>query len=757
MNSPRKYSSANIEERFSNDLEELLQTGSLPVRQDTSPEYQEMLQLASRFARIDPSQTSRYRLALRARLVNLATVQHQTGNRLSEGSSRPAHSSRQARSHRLALAGKWALGVAVLAAVIFGLVWIFSNVLPEPRPEPAAASTASPLPTEQPLPSPTPLAPLSLETPLEEILGRMTSPLWSTLWASGTALTEELAGQPQLSLVQAWIDRDGRGRVISSGSLPSDGFDPATTLPRFAWVSDGSRYALYDLQTGQPDPSSGLFGWANHALENAGPFMELVFPYYLSGRGGVFQAVSQDILAGRPVLIVEWRPEAGAPLQDRFWVDAETGQLLRRQTLLADEVTVVKDLRLDAVVYDQVFPQNLAGMADLANPADLAGIRFTSGPQDVLVPAEYLRLPEPVQPTPAPIPQVEVGGETLTLLQVDDPVIIGESGSGDLYLAKRVFSDETDGLIRLDDACVWSGSASCPVVEMDYPSLAWTPLYWSPDGSQAAHLDTNNNRLLLLDPLTNQWRALLEPFLSSAQLLFWSPQGDWIAASTQNEQGNGSLVTLVRADGLQQLAAPELGGMQMPLGWLADDQLLIMQWEDVQKGQVGQATAPTLYTVNLASGAWYPLPVVLGREAVGMLPVLSPDGTQLLVPADGGAGWAISPMVTDELSPLPAVGMNPTWSPDGQWIALVQVVEGVYQVNLVKVDGSEMQTVFEWAAFPVVTWSPDGLRLAIEASPAQDQPSASLFLLSLQDGALRQVLSENEPGSYELRYPSFRP
>jgi Tol biopolymer transport system component len=107
--------------------------------------------------------------------------------------------------------------------------------------------------------------------------------------------------------------------------------------------------------------------------------------------------------------------------------------------------------------------------------------------------------------------------------------------------------------------------------------------------------------------------------------------------------------------------------------------------------------------------------------------------------------------------------MNPTWSPDGSagesggWISLVQVVEGVYQVVLLRSDGSEIRQVFEWAAFPVVTWSQDGLHLAIEASPAEDQPSASLFLLSLQDGALRQVLTEDEPGSYELRYPSFRP
>ncbi len=373
-----------------------------------------------------------------------------------------------------------------------------------------------------------------------------------------------------------------------------------------------------------------------------------------------------------------------------------------------------------------------------------------------------------------------MGSSTLMLVQVDDPVYNGESGSGDLYLARRIFGVETDGLIRLDDQCFLSGSAACPFSELDYPSLAGSPLYWSPDGLNAAHLDTNNSRLLLFEPQTSTWRILLEPFLPSAQVLSWSPDGVWIAASTQTvdsdvpirnygSQSPSTSVILVRSDGsTQQFAAPDLGGMQVPLGWLAADRLLMMRWEDVQKGQVGQATTPVLYDVNLTTGGWSPLPLELNREAVAMLPVLSPDGTRLIVPIDGGSALAVYSIATGELAPLSASGMNPTWSPDGQWLALVQVVDGIYQVNLVRADGSETRTVFEWAAFPVVTWSKDGLTLAIEASPAEDQPSASLFIYSIQDGSLRLVQLEGETGSrmstsadeyirYELRYPSFRP
>ncbi len=361
MNSPK------IEERFSRDVDDLLQTGSLPDGEAVPEQYLEMLQLADRLSKIDPSQSSKVRLPLRTCLIERAEREL------------PASSARRAWGGRMALAGKWTLGVAALAAIILGLIWVFSNLVPSLRHQPAAASTLvpastlAPIPAELPLPTP---SPLSLDTPIEEIVGRMSSPLWNTLWLSGVALTEELAGQPQISLVQAWIDRDGRGRVLSSDPLLGEVIDPAAALPRYAWISDGSRYALYDLQTGQPGPTSGLYGWAGHALENAGPFMELVFPYYIAGRGGAFQAVGQDTLAGRPVLVVGWRPDETSPLQDRFWVDTETGQILRRQTLLQDEVTVVKDLHVDSVMYDAAFPQNLAGVADVLQPRGPGQLSF---------------------------------------------------------------------------------------------------------------------------------------------------------------------------------------------------------------------------------------------------------------------------------------------------------------------------------------------------------------------------------------------
>lgn len=746
MNLPEVPSTRKVKEQFSRDLEILLQTGSLPVHETTSGDYLEMLQLAGRLSKMDPSQSSSARLALREHLAGMAESQ------MLSGAPAQARSSYPKWGGQVALAGRWVLAGISLVVLILGLFWIFSGLVPSLRQEPAAAGTPLPLATDQPVYGPTPLPSLGQDTPIEEIVDRMSFPLWKTIWLNGTVMTEGQAGQPQKILVQAWIDRDGRGRVLSSDPIPLDRFDPQKVSPHYLWISNGSGYSLFDLQTGQPADTSGLFSWMNHPLENAGPLMELIFPYYITGRDGAFRNVGQFTLANRVVLIVEWRPFDGAPLQDRFWVDIETGQILRRQILGEDEVTVVKDFVIDAVVYDIPFPQNLAGMAGLESA------RFTGSPQEILVPGDYLPLPEPVQPTLFPQPQVDIGSSKLTLLRMDDPLSSGEAKPGDLYLSKRVYSEESDVMIRLPGECLQSGSAACPVEMVEYPSLAWSPLYWSPDGFQAAHLDTDHNRLLLFDPQAAQWQTLVDPFLSNGQWLFWSPDSAWIAASVQDEGRNGSLVMLVRADGSgQQVPAPELGGMQSPVGWLDVDRLLLMSWKDVQKGQAGQATVPILYEVNLATGGWYPIPLELGRNAVTMIPVLSPDKKRLVVPINGGSGWSIYSLGSGELSPLTDNGMNPTWSPDGQWIALVQPVDGVYQVNLVRADGSETRKVFEWVAFPVVTWSQDGKQLVIEASPAEDQPAASLFVLSLQEGILRQLIMENEPGSYELRHPSFRP
>jgi hypothetical protein len=76
--------------------------------------------------------------------------------------------------------------------------------------------------------------------------------------------------------------------------------------------------------------------------------------------------------------------------------------------------------------------------------------------------------------------------------------------------------------------------------------------------------------------------------------------------------------------------------------------------------------------------------------------------------------------------------------------------------NLVGVTGGEMTKVFEWAGYPVVTWFPDGQRLVIEASPAVDQSTSTLFLVTLADLGVRKVMI-GDATAPELRYPSFRP
>jgi hypothetical protein len=72
------------------------------------------------------------------------------------------------------------------------------------------------------------------------------------------------------------------------------------------------------------------------------------------------------------------------------------------------------------------------------------------------------------------------------------------------------------------------------------------------------------------------------------------------------------------------------------------------------------------------------------------------------------------------------------------------------------VTGGEMTKVFEWAGYPVVTWFPDGQRLVIEASPAVDQSTSTLFLVTLADLGVRKVMI-GDATAPELRYPSFRP
>lgn len=326
-----------------------------------------------------------------------------------------------------------------------------------------------------------------------------------------------------------------------------------------------------------------------------------------------------------------------------------------------------------------------------------------------------------------------------------------------MYISLRKPGDAVDLLLRVDDVCLSAGLQSCPVVPVEFPSLAWSPLFWSPDGSQAMFLDSNNVRLVRYDPQTRQWSTVFEPFYATAAILHWSPDGAWIATTIQN--GDASLVTLISADGVTSLqVAPDLGGTQETVGWLDQSRLLFTRYKDIPKGQVGTREEPRLYLYDLVSGVWSEMAVNFQH----MYPVLSPDRTKLAIAMnkDNQDLVEIYNLSSETTTHTGILGMSPAWSPDSNKIALLRWVGDRYEVHIVALEEGaigDATKVFEWAGYPLVTWAKDGQHLVIEAGPAGEQPASEMFLVSLADLSVRRLQFGDDATSIELRYPSFRP
>jgi Tol biopolymer transport system component len=194
-------------------------------------------------------------------------------------------------------------------------------------------------------PSPTPAAPLSLQSSHNDIRALMFNPTWQTLWIQGEASTYSPAGVRENTYMQAWIGRDGTGRVMSTDPIPGSLNLSLDMDVRHAWVSDGQGIASLDLQSGQPaDTPAGIM----HPLDRVDPVLGIVFPSYLAVRSEDLQVVKMDEQAGRLALVATWASY-------RIWIDVQTGLILRSQTL-DQNGAITSDIQVTAILMDPQIP-----------------------------------------------------------------------------------------------------------------------------------------------------------------------------------------------------------------------------------------------------------------------------------------------------------------------------------------------------------------------------------------------------------------
>lgn len=343
----------------------------------------------------------------------------------------------------------------------------------------------------------------------------------------------------------------------------------------------------------------------------------------------------------------------------------------------------------------------------------------------------------------------------------------GDGARGDLYfLLRQTRQPFTRRLACSSLDCVYNSSSCTVEVIPGYPQALDTPLSWSPDGSMALLYDSTSSRLLAYNPRQNAWETLLSPFTATMSLASWSPDNRWAALTVQGADSNSSLITLVspRARPVERRTlAAELGGMQIPLGWIDANTLLVLRSVQEPKDGGTSSEPPMLYRVDISSGNWTLVSDSSNPEWMMSYPALSPDGKRLTLslPRDGKNELHVLNLDGSGVQSLGVSGQFPAWSPDGSRIAFVQSQGAAGKVLVIQPNGNSLQEVFSWLAFPAFQWTPDSQHLLIEAYPAgllpPEQEVVTFYLYALSDGTLAKLELAGEAAANETIYASFKP
>jgi hypothetical protein len=650
-----------------------------------------------------------------------------------------------------------AWGVAALLLVA-SLGWGIDHLIPRPLHGasllPAPTEQSAPTPIETPVPEyPTPL---SLQSPHEEIRQRILFSAWNSLWIEAQTTYTTTEGVLQNDFVQAWLERTSGGRALITDRLPPDILFTLDLSPRWVWASNAIDLAVFDTQNPQANSKVVNPRWAVHPLEKANPALEMLFPLELGLRSEDVQPISMETIAGRPALVLDWSSY-------RLWVDATTGVLLQERKVT--ENGQASETTLRTILYNPVVP------ADVSSSENLDQARFGPAP----TPANARPTSTPggpaIIPTPAPTSNspftTTFATLPLTLLKGSGAALPPTQGpdQGMLYFVARSsgapFSRE---LARVPVACLYAGENCVAEIVPGYPSNQDSPLSWSPDGRQAVLVDFNENLLRAYYPQINTWQSIVRDLYATRELLPWSPDGAWIAATIQQgENGVSNLVTLIRPDGSQQRPlAKYVGGDQTPLGWLNPNTLLILVDQPVPKGQTGTQVPPRLYKLDIQNDQATELFQSLGPEVLHNQPVISPDGNQFITITRVGAYQELTVLDVNggQGQPLGIYGQDPAWSPDGKWIAVMVPQSFSSELTVVHPDGSGLRKLFKWENASLL-WAPDSQHLIIQAWPPADistgENRTRFFLVSITDGSVKELTLTGTYTGYEPVWPSFQP
>jgi WD40 repeat protein len=634
--------------------------------------------------------------------------------------------------------------VAAALLLVLGLGYLLRTLLVRP---PSTAGETAALRLEV-TPTDRPLQPLSLASTPAEVRQRLFAPHWQTLSALGVVTLAPPGGLPTSRYVQVWLDRSGAGRVLISDWMNyAVHFSPdLTPIDRFA--SDGVQVARYDLSLQGYDPTMQHHTWYQHPLENVSPVTLLLFPGVVDFGSAELQVESEELWGDRPVLVVAWSI-------NRLWLDARSGMLLQWQQTLLDGST--QTARLISYDINPTLPGDTARLDDLEqadfqaleSPLSLDAITPMPQPTPGI---ETAASPEPFNPNQVVLSMVD---SNLAPLAGNEVAIMGE-----VYpLLRQLQAPFRRSLGHVQTACL-ALLNDCPVeIIPGYPEASDDPLTWSPDGRYGALPVNAFNEVRLYDSVERSWKALLSNVFVPLNLMRWSPDGAWVAVMLSVPGSEDSLLTVVSAESSQaRSVAPDLGGMQIPIGWASPNQVIFLHQVLVRKGDVFTSDPPSIYLANIEDGSYSLLPFQGIYDWLKSHPALSPDGTRLALPLAAGMQMQVVALDGTVLASLGTTGFQQSWSPDGQWLALVESQNNINRLVIIPSGGGEMRTIYEYAGPMDYQWTADSRFLLVQTWPAGEaglEDAGALRLVSLEQGWVRRLQLNAPDGAYELVYPSL--
>jgi TolB protein len=235
----------------------------------------------------------------------------------------------------------------------------------------------------------------------------------------------------------------------------------------------------------------------------------------------------------------------------------------------------------------------------------------------------------------------------------------------------------------------------------------------------------------------------------------WSPDGTRVAFVHYTDEdpsapsGKDYDLFVMNADGSGRTRITTDHGMDSSPSWSPDGSRIVFASDAAARAAKACRTSQRFADLLICPSQLY----VIGADGTGetrltndaasdLQPDWSPDGRfiALVVIADTPDGSCVCVMNADgtgAMQPIASAGFSPRWSPDGTRIALVEPVKGGYELFTVDPDGPQA------TAFPAtqtiatfkVAWSPDGAMIAFtgEASGV-DSATTQLFVMDA-DGA----------------------